>query len=271
MPLALRRIPNPPGTRPCCTMPYYPSPGVETELHSDSADTHFYLVEAGFVVGCYTDPGMAIKQVEGYRGSYRIKLPRYEDAVVQWEAMCAANHGFICPVAAAESQLLPPRALVSTAASSTRTLSFGAAQRKFIDAAVSGKPIPPLPGVQGTPTPTPAASKPASKPTRSAAEFNTAYASSWATSPGTFTSGGSSERSPSHVRIAPRCFGRGAQPEHLRQRHHWRGRSGHGGKLGQADILLVNSLVVVLSVPLRVPPGLLFSVVWLNGDFFLAK
>lgn len=56
MPLALRRIPNPPGTRPCCSMPYYPCPDVDTELHSDSSETNFYVVERGFVVGTYTDP-----------------------------------------------------------------------------------------------------------------------------------------------------------------------------------------------------------------------
>ncbi|KAJ7024746.1 hypothetical protein C8F04DRAFT_1270016 [Mycena alexandri] len=173
MPLALRRIPNPPGTRPCCSMPYYPCPDVDTELHSDSSETNFYVVERGFVVGTYTDPKIATKQVEGYRDGYRIKVPRYEDAVVQWEAMCAANHGFICPVAAAESRTLPPRAILSTAASLTHTSSFGAAQRKFVDAAVSGKPTPPLPGVQGTPNPPPASSKPA----------GAAYANSGATHP----------------------------------------------------------------------------------------
>ncbi|KAJ7022890.1 hypothetical protein C8F04DRAFT_1194050 [Mycena alexandri] len=159
--MGLPRPPNPPGTRPCCSMPYYPDPGVDTELHSDSTNTNFYVVERGFVTGTYTCPKKATKQVEGYREGYRIKVARYEDAVVQWEAMCAATHGFICPVAAAESMVLPPRALGSTVASSTRTAAFGAAQRKFVDAAVSGKLARPLPGVQGTPNSPSAASQPA--------------------------------------------------------------------------------------------------------------
>ncbi|KAJ7019901.1 hypothetical protein C8F04DRAFT_1275728 [Mycena alexandri] len=157
-----RRIPNPPGTRPCCTMPYYPSPNVDTELHSDSAETNFYVVERGFVVGTYTEAKLATQQVEGYRGGYRVKFPRFEDAKVQWAAMCAAEHGFICPVAAAEAQFLSPTASVSTAVSSTNTASFGAAQRKFVQDAVSGKPTP-LPGVQAT-TSIPASSQPAPKP-----------------------------------------------------------------------------------------------------------
>ncbi|KAJ7029732.1 hypothetical protein C8F04DRAFT_1187409 [Mycena alexandri] len=144
-----RRIPNPPGTRPCCTMPYYPSPNVDTKLHSDSAETNFYVVERSFVVGTYTEAKLATQQVEGYRGGYRVKVPCFEDA------KCSGRRS-------AEAQFLSPTASVSTAVSSTNTASFGAAQRKFVQDAVSGKPTP-LPGVQAN-TSIPASCQPAPKP-----------------------------------------------------------------------------------------------------------
>ncbi|KAJ7691078.1 hypothetical protein B0H16DRAFT_1486813 [Mycena metata] len=168
-------------------MPYYPCPGVDTELHLDSADKHFYVVERGFVVGAYTDSDIATKQVNGYRSGFRIKLARFEDAQVQWAAMCAADHGFICPVAAAEQQVLPPTAVLSTAVSSTHTASFGAAQRKFVQDAIAGNPSA-LPGAQAT-TDIPAHSHPAAKSTPNAAQRNAAYAGSWATSPAIPSSG----------------------------------------------------------------------------------
>ncbi|KAJ7027249.1 hypothetical protein C8F04DRAFT_1189686 [Mycena alexandri] len=195
-----RRIPNPPGTRPCCTMPYYPSPGVDVDLHSDSSETYFYVVERGFVVGTYTDAKIATQQVEGYRGGFRVKVPRFDDAKVQWAAMCAADHGFICPVAAAEQQVLVPTAPVYTAASSTPLASFSAAQRKFVLDAVSGKPTP-LPGVQAT-TVIPAASQPTARAT------TTTYASSSAAPPGISASSGSSKGRPT---ASTSCnFGTGA-------------------------------------------------------------
>ncbi|KAJ7024567.1 hypothetical protein C8F04DRAFT_1192244 [Mycena alexandri] len=191
------RIPNPPGTRPTCTMPYYPCPGVDTERHSDSADKHFYVVERGFVVGTYTDPDIATKQVNGYRSGFRIKLPRFEDAQVQWAVMCAADHGFICPVAAAEQQVLPPTPVLSTAVSSTHTASFGSAQRKFAEDAVAGKASP-LPGVQAT-MHVPAHSHQAPNSTTNA-QRNAAYTDSWATSPVTPASGVGSKAQPTPSR-----------------------------------------------------------------------
>ncbi|KAJ7724197.1 hypothetical protein B0H16DRAFT_1472468 [Mycena metata] len=193
-PTMFLRKPNPPGTRPTCSMPYYPCPEINTELHSDSADKFFYVVERGFVVGTYTDPDIATKQVNGYRGGFRIKLARFEDAQVQWAAMCAADHGFICPVAAAELQVLPPTTVLSTAVSSTHTPSFGSAQRKFVQDAVAGKPSP-LPGVQAT-SQVPAHSHPAAKMTPNPAQRHGAYTDSWATSSATPTSGTGSKVQP---------------------------------------------------------------------------
>lgn len=47
--------PNPPGSRPCCSMPYFPEPGVDRESHSDEANKYFYVVFRGHIPGTYTD------------------------------------------------------------------------------------------------------------------------------------------------------------------------------------------------------------------------
>ncbi|KAJ7141819.1 hypothetical protein C8R46DRAFT_1233526 [Mycena filopes] len=152
------RAPNPPGSRPCCAMPYYPDPGVDRTLHSDSADSWFHVVERGFITGTFTNAERATHQVKGYRHASRIKVARFEDAEVQWAACCLATHGIVCPVELAERQVARSRIAIPAQLPAWSAAFFGAAQRKFVQDAAAhvGDPgsVPPvLPGSQ-YPTPT---------------------------------------------------------------------------------------------------------------------
>ncbi|KAJ7119386.1 hypothetical protein C8R46DRAFT_1238659 [Mycena filopes] len=153
------RAPNPPGSRPCCAMPYYPDPGVDRTLHSDSADSWFHVVERGFITGTFTSVERATHQVKGYCHASRIKVARFEDAEVQWAACCLATHGVVCPVELAERQVARSRVAIPAQLPAWSAPFFGAAQHKFVQDAAAhigdfGSVPPVLPGSQ-YPTPTP--------------------------------------------------------------------------------------------------------------------
>ncbi|KAJ7806504.1 hypothetical protein B0H13DRAFT_2387071 [Mycena leptocephala] len=128
---------NPPGSRPCCSMPYFPEPGVDRESHSDEANKYFYVVFRGHIPGTYTDSEVATNQVNGFSHGFRIRVPRYDDAIVQWEAGCLQTHGTLCPVAEAERRVLQAKVPQGTIGPSSTGIQFSKVQREFIKTAAA--------------------------------------------------------------------------------------------------------------------------------------
>ncbi|KAJ7156587.1 hypothetical protein C8R43DRAFT_1125772 [Mycena crocata] len=66
----MARFPNPspalpPNARRTCHMPYFPDPGVDARVHSQTAGCKFHVVKEGFMKGCFTNANAATLQVEG--------------------------------------------------------------------------------------------------------------------------------------------------------------------------------------------------------------
>ncbi|KAJ7846649.1 hypothetical protein B0H13DRAFT_1907679 [Mycena leptocephala] len=176
---AMLLAPNPPGTRPCCSIPYFPNPGVDRESHSDAANKFFYVVFCSHIPGTYTDPSsagltlmsskIATDQVDAFCHGFRIKVARYDDAVVQWEASCFQTHGTLCPVAEAECRVLQAKVPQGTIGPSSTGIQFSKVQREFIKTAAAS---PALSQAGGVHPPFAVSRLPGAAPTVSAAFGN---------------------------------------------------------------------------------------------------
>ncbi|KAJ7822844.1 hypothetical protein B0H13DRAFT_2376434 [Mycena leptocephala] len=122
---------NPPGSRPCCSMPYFPEPGVDRESHSDEANKYFYVVFRGHIPGTYTDSEVATNRL---MGSATGSASEFRDTTTHsaMGAGCLQTHGTLCPVAEAERRVLQAKVPQGTIGPSSTGIPFSKVQREFI-------------------------------------------------------------------------------------------------------------------------------------------
>ncbi|KAJ7116139.1 hypothetical protein C8R43DRAFT_960990 [Mycena crocata] len=106
----IARFPNPspalpPDARGTCQMPYFPDPGVDAGVHSQTAGCKFHVVKEGFIRGCFTNANAATLQVEGCSGSSRSSTNTKDEAKHKWAYNCFMKHGTICPAAEEEARV----------------------------------------------------------------------------------------------------------------------------------------------------------------------
>ncbi|KAJ7161806.1 hypothetical protein C8R43DRAFT_1123524 [Mycena crocata] len=106
----MARFPNPspalpPNARRTCRMPYFPDPGVDARVHSQTAGCKFHVVKEGFIKGCFTNANAATLQVEGCSGNSRCSTNTEDEAKHEWAYHCYLKHGTVCPAAEEEARV----------------------------------------------------------------------------------------------------------------------------------------------------------------------